>query len=125
MGITGKQWDEPRYHWGNERRPVATGRDQPRQRIHPLDPRGIERYAVCRSSSSQKVIVPPGKPGRGILTLCVHIASANVTTQSDLDEIDALVGKVAYQIELRDILRKITNLTGPQSCVTPRQFRMP
>jgi hypothetical protein len=40
LGITGELWDEPRYHQPNDRRPVATCRDDPRQRFHALDRRG-------------------------------------------------------------------------------------
>ena len=37
VGITGEKWGRAGYHQGNERRPVATCRDNPRQRIHSHD----------------------------------------------------------------------------------------
>ena len=37
LGITGERCGEPRYHKVNERRPVATSRDNSRQRLHSQD----------------------------------------------------------------------------------------
>jgi hypothetical protein len=34
LGIADVRWDEPCYHQPNDRRPVATGRYNPRQRFH-------------------------------------------------------------------------------------------
>ena len=35
VGITGEAWNDAGYHCTHDRRPVATCRDKPRQRIHP------------------------------------------------------------------------------------------
>jgi hypothetical protein len=79
MGITGERWDESRYHYGNDRRPVATSSDNDftftidealERYAHaglPRTPRSIQRYCAkghldCRCIETQfgeKYLISP------------------------------------------------------------------